>query len=654
MFFQNPPFLSEQPRSSVQAAVLLVLLMTAAPLAANLPISVMLVFAVLLAVRFVQLQTGWRKTPPLVLFVLMAAAGFLVWMQVGSLFGREGGISFLLLMVVLKAFESNTRRDWQVLLLAMVFLMGGSVLFSQSLLVGVWTLICLFALSICLGMLGGLWLKDAAKTGGLALLLTLPLMVVLFISVPRKSEPLWRIPQQQGNQAKTGLADTMRPGSISNLAQSDEWVANVIFQGDVPERESLYWRAVVMADFDGHVWHAPPGNAVDGAEAESDGKTVRYQIILRDQNGMLPALDQPVGMLPPGIGRRLGNVLKAERSHEGLRRLHLSAHVGDTLPDRLNEAAMRHYLHLPQGNMRTLILAQSLRQQSAQSREFIRRVLDYYRGNAFSYTLQPPLMQGASSVDEFMFRTKRGFCEHYAQSFVVMMRAAGLPARVVGGYLGGDYIAEGNFWQIRAKDAHAWAEVWLPEEKVWLRVDPTAAVSSQRLSGGLQQALPQGEQDLVRSPEGLAKWGETGQFYWQQWVVNYDRSRQNSLFEQLGLGGFRFGSFILVLFGGGLLALVPAAFWWRKSRRRDGNPLEEGFALLKTVLLGEDEGRDGVTAGELRERMVESGFEDQALSALLAEYEYWQYASDMPPKQGEQYAWLKRVKKVAKRYRQKA
>lgn len=656
MFIQNPPFLSGQPRPAVQAAILCVLLMSALPLMANLPGGVMLTFAVLLAGRFVQMQAGWHKTPLLVLLLLAAGAGLLVWLQVGSVIGREGGISLLLLMVVLKAFESSTRRDWQVLLLSMLFLMGGGVLFDQSPLTGVWAVLCLFAASVCFGMLGGLYLKDAAKTGALALVLTLPLMVVLFVAVPRKSEPLWGIPQKS-NQAKTGLSNTMQPGSISNLVQSNEWVANVTFKGAVPAPEELYWRAIIMTDFNGTSWQAQPDNTVDDARADGmSGQTVSYQIILRDQNGVIPALDQPAGSFPKSITRRLGNVLRAQRSYEGLRRLDLQAQLGGKLPDQPNPAVLQHYLYLPPGNTRSRVLAQSLAQQSADSQAFIQKVLAYYRKNAFSYTLQPPLTEGASSVDAFMFQTKQGFCEHYAQSFVVMMRAAGLPARVVTGYLGADYIAEGNFWQIRSKDAHAWAEVWLPEEKVWLRVDPTAAVSSNRAAGGLQQSLPQNEQGLVQNDGGVfAKWRETGQYYWQQWVVNYDQSRQNNLFAKLGLGGFGFAAFVLVLGIGGALALIPVFLWWCKGRRSDQNPLEEGFTLLKTALLGmEDETRYGVTASELRALMRENGLQDVQLERVLVQYEDWQYAADRQPTQAQQHAWLKQVRKIAAAYQKQA
>ncbi|MDO4641374.1 MAG: DUF3488 and transglutaminase-like domain-containing protein [Neisseria sp.] len=652
MFIQNPPFLSEQPRPAAQAAVLLVLLMAALPLAMNLPVSIMLMFTALLTARLLLIQIGRSKTPPAALLILLVASGALVWTQLGALYGREGGISFLLLMVVLKAFESQTRRDWQVLLLAMLILIGTGVLFNQSLSVGLWVLLNLFGISICFGMLGGLTLKNAAQTGMQALLLTLPLMVVLFIAAPRKSEPLWRIPQPSSNQAKTGLSDTMKPGSISNLVQSDEWVANITFTNRVPKPEEMYWRAIVMTEFDGTTWRAPLGDTTDDSSAKPDqAHTLSYQMILRDQNGVIPALDYPSGALPQGIVRRTGNVLRAERSRESLRRVSLEAQTDTQLFEPLTPAVANFYRRLPQGNTRTRILAQNLAQQSSGPRDFIQKTLNYYRRNTFSYTLQPPLTEGNNSIDAFMFETKQGFCEHYAQSFVVMMRAAGLPARVVTGYQGAEYISEGRFWQIRAKNAHAWAEVWLPEERIWLRVDPTAAVSSQRISSGLQQALPQSEQNLIHNSDSLSQWRETGQYYWQQWVVNYDQSRQNSLFAQLGLGGFNFGNFILVLGLGGLLALVPIALWWRKGRRNDQNPLQEGFALLKTALFGEDDDtRHGLTAAELREMMQQNGMGNHQLQDLLKQYEYWQYAADQAPKPAEQHAWLARVRKALKAY----
>ena len=235
-----------------------------------------------------------------------------------------------------------------------------------------------------------------------------------------------------------------------------------------------------------------------------------------------------------------------------------------------------------------------------------------------------------------------------------MMRAAGIPARVVTGYLGGDYQENGNFWQIRSKDAHAWAEIWLEEEQAWLRIDPTTAASAQRQSGGLSNALPENEWQLVsggNNDQIWNRWAESGQFYWQQWVVNYDDSSQNNLFAKIGLGKFNFSTGILVGFGGILVALLPIAWWWLRGRRKEQEPLAEGFRLLKNVLLGsEDETLPSVTASELIEIMKQNNAEDTEITQLLHQYEEWLFASDALPSKTEERRWLNKVKNVAQKY----
>ena len=253
----------------------------------------------------------------------------------------------------------------------------------------------------------------------------------------------------------------------------------------------------------------------------------------------------------------------------------------------------------------------------------------------------------------FMFGSKQGFCEHYAQSFVVMMRAAGIPARVVTGYLGGDYQENGNFWQIRSKDAHAWAEIWLEEEQAWLRIDPTTAASAQRQSGGLSNALPENEWQLVsggNNDQIWNRWAESGQFYWQQWVVNYDDSSQNNLFAKIGLGKFNFSTGILVGFGGILVALLPIAWWWLRGRRKEQEPLAEGFLLLKNVLLGLKMNPVISTASELIEIMKQNNAADTEVTQLLHQYEEWLFASDTLPSKIEERRWLNKVKNVAQKY----
>ncbi|MFC5919875.1 transglutaminaseTgpA domain-containing protein [Neisseria weixii] len=644
-----PAFLSLQPPPRSAIVILATLLFAALPMMFSLPPTITLLFIALLVFRGVLLHLNIGKLPAPLLIMVVAAAGGLVWAQLGTVFGREGGIAFLLLMVTLKAFESTSRRDWHVLLLAMLFLIGSSVLLNQSLAVGLWLLAALFAVSTCFAVLCGLDLRESWRWSGMALLLTLPLTAVLFVSVPRLNEPLWGIPQKRDKQASTGLSDSMQPGSISNLVQSNEWVANVIFSdGLTVEPKNLYWRAIIMDDFNGRTWQAVPGFAQDSAQNVSDGRRIDYQMIIRDQNGALPALDHPVGTPPQGLAQRLGNTLRAERSREGLRRLHLQAALSDTLPHVLNEAEYRRYTRLPAGNLQTLNLAKKLAENALTEREFIRNTLNHFRRQGFSYTLQPPLLSNGHVVDEFLFQTKQGFCEHYAQSFAVIMRAAGLPARIVTGYLGAEFNEQAGFWQIRSKDAHAWTEVWLPSEQVWLRVDPTTAVSSVRTEQGISQALPQSEQSLLPRDHVFGKWRDAGQFYFQQWVVNYDQTRQNNLFEKLGLGGFNLKSLLLFMPLALAFALLPLLRWWLKNRRRD--ELQDGFMLLKRAILGEDDKTVlAVTPAELREILRRNQADDPAVESLLARYEHWLYAGE-PANKSTQKHWFRKVKKAAKRY----
>ena len=647
-------FLSAPPPPRTALTVLAALLWAALPLVFSLPTAVVLLFAALLAVRGALLYAGIGKLPAPVLALLGLLSGGLVWTQLGTVFGREGGVAFLLLLVTLKAFESSSQRDWNVLLLAMLFLIGSAVLFNQSLLTGLWLLAALTAAAVCLAVsAGGLGLREALRCAASSLLAVLPLAAVLFVSVPRMKEPLWRIPQG-GQQAKTGLSGTMQPGSISNLVQSDEWVANITFSdGLKPQPRDLYWRAIIMSDFDGTRWQAMPDFAADSAPPlrVSEGRGVRYQMIIRDQNGALPALDYPAGVLPQGLARRLGGTVRAERSREGLRRLDLQAALGDTLPHALNEAEYRRYTRLPEGNPQTRRLAETLAKQSPTERAFIRNVLNHFSRRHFSYTLRPPTTAGRNGIDEFMFATRQGFCEHYAQSFAVIMRAAGLPARIVTGYQGAEYNPQGGFWQIRAKDAHAWTEVWLPSEQVWLRVDPTAAVAAVRTEQGIGSALPQNDRVLIADESAFSRWRDAGQFYWQQWVVNYDQSRQNSFFSLLGLGGFNLKTLLLFLPAALAAALLPLYRWQAKNRSRDH--LEEGFMLLKLALLGDGgESAPSVTAAELKSLLHENGIQDNALETLLADYDNLRYAG-LPSDPRAERRWYRAAVKTARRYRKR-
>ena len=649
MFVFNPAYIDRPPGRLPRLGVLLLLLWITLPLAFALPVGVIVVFGVLWLIQLGFTLTGSRGLPVWATAVGGLAVFGLVFSQLGVLWGSEGGSALLLLLVLLKTYESRVLRDWHILLAAMVFLMGATVLLNQGMFIGLWLLAGLFGTATCIALFN-MPLRHAARYAAAALLLTLPLTAVLFIAVPRRSEPLWRIPQPpKEGQAQTGLSDTMRPGSISSLVQSNEPAFNATFDGGYhPNPADLYWRAITMSRFDGEQWQADDDFLPSRADTVP-AQTVSYGIIMRDEQGRIPALDYPT--VSPAAGSRNkmrlaeGHTVRV-RSHDGLRRFALRAAVGNRLPEKLSPSRQRQLSRLPgYSNQRTRELARRLRGQSANTADFVNRTLAYYRSQPFAYTLNPPLDRSSDRIDHFMFDNRRGFCEHYAESFVAIMRAAGVPARVVTGYQGGEYNPDGNFWQVRGKDAHAWAEVWLPEEEAWLRVDPTAAVSSNRIEQGLSSALPGGEQGLVAGSGDWQWWGKLsakGRFYWQQWVVNYDSSSQQSLFRSLGLGGFNLLSLLVFLLIGGTLAVIPLWLWWRRSSRRYANLLEEGFARIKERLL-DVEGIDPAALGpaETANILREQECLSPELESLLAQYERWNYADDGLPPKAAQKRWYR-------------
>ena len=651
MLVFNPEYIDRPPERLPRLGVLLLLLWITLPLAFALPVGVIVVFGVLWLIQLGLTLIGSRGLPAWATAIGGLAVFGFVFSQLGTFLGSEGGSALLLLLVLLKTYESRVLRDWHMLLTAMVFLMGATVLLNQGMFIGLWLLAGLFGTATCIALFN-MPLRLAARHAATALLLTLPLAAVLFIAVPRMSEPLWRIPQPpKPGQAQTGLSDTMQPGSISNLVQSNELAFNATFDGGyTPNPADLYWRAITMSQFDGEQWRADDDELPTRADTAYTQTIVSYSIIMRDEQGRIPALDYPIINFNADNARSKmrfaeGHTIRV-RSHDGLRRFVLRAAIGNRLPEKLSPSRQHQLSRLPgYSNQRIRSLARQLRSQSANTADFVDRTLAYYRNQSFAYTLNPPLDRSPDRIDNFVFDNRRGFCEHYAESFVAIMRAAGVPARVVTGYQGGEYNPDGGFWQVRGKDAHAWAEVWLPEEEAWLRVDPTAAVSSNRIEQGLSSVLEVGEQELVAGSGNWQWWSKLsaeGQFYWQQWVVNYDSSSQQSLFRSLGLGGFNLLSLLVFLLIGGTLAVIPLWLWWRRSSRRYANLLEEGFARIKERLL-DVEGIDPAALGpaETADILREQECLSPELESLLAQYERWNYADDGLPPKAAQKRWYR-------------
>lgn len=646
-FYAEAEFLSDRPDFKAMLFALCALLAVSLPLMLQLPVGVAAVFVLFWLLRLGLLALGIRALKTWQIMLLLGGVMLLVWQQLGTLFGLQGGIAFLLMLSLLKSYEGKSRRDWQVLVLAMLFLTAGALLFDQGLFTGLWTLPCLLLMALTLAVLNQVPLAQAVRQSTVGFLLSLPVMAVLFLTVPRREMPLWGVPQNTAAQAKTGLSDTMRPGSIGDLVQSNEPAFSAIFdKGFMPQPAQLYWRVMIMAEHRDGAWRMMRGYTDTAAPAQ--GQTVSYQILAEDQHGSIPALDYPAAVKQSGIFREAGAVLRT-RSREGVRRLRLQADLSGELAQTLGAEESHYYTALPARlNPRTHALARQLRQQSGSSEELVAAAYAYFQKQGFAYTLKPPVSQSANATDDFLFVHKQGFCEHYADAFAVLMRAAGLPARVVAGYQGGEYNAEGGFWQIRSKNAHAWTEVWLPEKRVWRRVDPTAAVSA-RIDAGLDDALPESDIQAIANRADWHRWLDRSRFYWQQWIVNYDGSRQQSLLANIGLGGLGLWGLPVLLAAGLAAAVWPVYAWWRRGRRQNLRPLADGLTLLKQSLLPEHAGAAALGTEELWREL--GGKPPAGLRELLDEYVRLTYArADAAPPQAAR-AWYRRVRRWVRQQR---
>ncbi|WP_153115550.1 transglutaminase TgpA family protein [Rhodocyclus tenuis] len=554
-------------------------LATAAPHAGHLPVWLSLLAGALLLWR-VWLWRQNASLPPRWLLALLTLAGVAaIGWQYRTLFGRDAGVALLFLFMAAKPMEMRTRRDALVLVMLGYFLLLTHFFYAQSIPVGAWLLATATLLSaVLIRLYGGA--QTPRSIGSLAAkisLQALPLSLLLFLLFPRVAGPLWGLPQD-AHAGVSGLSERMAPGSISSLIQSGAIAMRVRFAGAIPPQSDLYWRGPVFDDYDGQTWRALPAPAGRASAAPTvaiaaDARSVSYASTLEAHNQRwLLALDLPT-TLPAGaeLSGRLAAIAREPVRSRGLYNFSSTLDFvanRDEAPEVLQQA-----LQLPEGfNPRARALAAGWRGEAPG--QIINRALSFFGEQSFAYTLQPPLL-GRDAVDDFLFAARRGFCEHYAGAFVFLMRAAGVPARVVAGYQGGEENPVDGYLVVRQSDAHAWAEVWLAG-RGWQRVDPTAAVAPARVEQGVASALPAGE-ELPLAMRFDAEWMRALRYRWEavnnswnQWVLGYTPERQRDTLARLGLGKADWRTLTLALgaaAGIALTALTLAGF-------RRGRPLD--------------------------------------------------------------------------------
>ncbi len=554
---------------AVAAAVLAPHLLRLPP-ALTAGIALALVWRLGAGLRGLRLPGRWLLT------ILTAGGVALVFGHYGTIMGPAAGVALLALMTALKLLELRGRRDLRVVVYLAFFLVLTQFIFSQSLLMAAYLLAVSWmgiALLIAANRPTGEGLTTTdGRTAGTLMLQALPIMAILFVLFPRLPGPLWALPDP-GGTGTTGLSDRMSPGSISELSESDAVAFRVRFDGEAPPREARYWRGPVLDAYDGETWTRGVRDA-EPPRVSVSGTPVNYELTLKPHaKRWLLALDLPVNV--QGAATRTGAYeYLASTPVRELRRYQGRSYRDYRLQPKLSSEARDRYTSLPDGrHPRARALARRLTLGRTPSAT-IDVTVEWLRARAFVYTLRPGAIEG-DAVDRFLFETRRGFCEHYAGAFAVLMRAAGIPARVVTGYLGGERNPGTDYYVVRQSDAHAWVEVWT-RETGWQRIDPTAAVAPARVSDGLGAAVPESDPVplMARGRPGLTRdlrllWDRMDAM-WNNWVLAYGPELQRDLLGNLGLrGAMEIALAMTAALALSLLILAVCALYPGRSATRD-------------------------------------------------------------------------------------
>tara|TARA_R110000868_G_scaffold301794_2_gene562300 strand:+ start:4899 stop:6893 length:1995 start_codon:yes stop_codon:yes gene_type:complete len=528
---------------------------------------------------------------------LMLAAAVGVFLSRGSLIGLDAGVVLLISAFVLKLLEMRTRRDALVLIFLGFFVVVTAYLFDDSMLMAFYSLLPVTALLAALiglqqsSLAAQPW-PTARLAGGL-LLQALPVMVLLFVFFPRLG-PLWSLPVPN-DKATTGLSDSMAPADIAELSRSAALAFRASFNGTTPPRRELYWRALTLDRFDGRRWsQSDYAEFAPDAQWQKQGEALSYSIVMQPSaQRWLFALD--VAQTNLAQTRQMSD-FRLQRRQPVDRSL---IYQVSSWPQALRELqpaqqTLRRALQLPaQGEPRSRAWAEQLKRDYPQPEQLVQALLSHFNREPYAYTLRPPML-GENNIDDFLFETHSGFCAHYAGAMTFVLRAAGIPARVVAGYQGGEFNPAGNYVQVRQFDAHAWVEFWQAEQG-WVSVDPTFQVAPERIDMGLEEALAGEQSFLENSPfsplryrnlswlnELRMAWDNIN-YGWQRWVLGY-QSEQQLEFLKRWLGRVDAQSLVLGLVGGGGLLLGLLALWLFKPWQRERDVQQRLFRRFEGLL----------------------------------------------------------------------
>jgi len=584
--------LPERPLSGQVLVMSLLIALAWFPLIADIEPQISAYIGLLLALRVASLR--WPALSPGRWFLLPLTIGGIVnvFAVYQTVVGQSAGTALLGTMLTLKLLEMHKLRDVRVATTLFGFLLVSQFLFDQSAMRALYlAALLILNIAVMVDLAARVCQGRSAAFSALRIALrlivqALPLTLILFVLFPRLSVPLWNLNPSE-EKARSGVKDWLEPGSVSELVLSGDLAFRVWFDGPVPADKQRYWRGPVVWQTDGRRWTGwpddfPLGKASPPAEW---GEEIGYRVALEASGeNRLFALDLPRNVPADAWVLADFQVLTTKPVSETR-----SYRMVSALSYNTGELELEHEIagtQLPENvtpRMRKLVEGWRVNMSGAE--DIVHRALDFFNAELFHYTLLPPKL-GTNPADEFLFETRRGFCEHYASSFALLMRIAGIPSRIVLGYLGGEYNGLGDYLIVRQSDAHAWVEVWL-KGKGWVRVDPTASIAPERVErSALAEGLAAGAPlrfrlddigMLRRLAHNLGLLGDALGTGWREWVLGLSSARQQRMLERIGLGFLReYGLVLALVIGSALVLGLLLATLTRSSTGLD--PLERIYA----------------------------------------------------------------------------
>jgi transglutaminase-like putative cysteine protease len=582
-----------------------------------------------------------RSAPPRGVLIAVAALVMpLMFMRFHTFNGLVAGTALLSVAAGLKLLETKTQRDIYIITLIIYFvslaaLLEGDSFWLLAYLIGVcWLTTATLLRATSSGPAPG-W-RRSLRYGGRVLAQALPLALVFWLLFPRFASPLWQIPNDS-KTAASGVSDTMSPGDITQLALSDEVAFRVRFDSAAPPAQERYWRGPVLDHFDGHTWtQSSSGIGGTPPPLQPQGPAYHYTVMMEPhQHRWLFMLDWPSTWNQPRAELSSDYTLMQPEPLSRAVDVAGTSYTQVQYSEPLKPRTRMRDLDQPRNrNPRTQQLAREMRSAHADDMELVRAALDMFRQQPFYYTLTPPKLSD-NSVDEFLFDTKRGFCGHYASAFAALMRAAGIPARVVTGYQGGTLNPYGDYWILRQSDAHAWTEVWI-DGRGWSRIDPTAAIAPERVERGLA--------DTVSADDPLAsRWQRNTPWFagarlrldllreiWRERILDFDQDSQRKLLEMLKIPEPDGQKLVMVLAAAMTLVLV----WLTWQVHRELAPPSKDvagrtYARLCAKLAAAGIARkvhEGAEAYAMRVAQQRPDLAD-TVTALCRHYSYLRYAA---------------------------